>query len=282
VRWSADGSRSEKPRNISGFPLRAPTKWPNPAGYRLPAFLGSSASISGPWKPILSDNPKGGAPVNDKKARAWFLRVATDTLKSPYIMDNASATDWRVLLCIANHQGYQNRKTFPLYIARTAEEARCSRRTAIRSISWWCKVGALIKTKCRRMNVYEIPQHFSVPPGIGASPRHITSRRLNRDDQGRIVPSIGTGKVPAHGTSEVPAYGTPNQKYSSEVFIKNPPSPPTGGNGQSSETSVRPRIQISDETINEFSKTLGKEKTIALLKQGNYPLPPILLEGERS
>ena len=79
----------------------------------------------------------------------WFLRLPTDVVNNTYVMDNASATDWRVLLAIAKHQGYQNRRTFPIYVAKTAEEARCSRRAALRSISWWVSVGALLKTKRR-------------------------------------------------------------------------------------------------------------------------------------
>jgi len=213
--------------------------------------------------------------------RAWFLRLPTDIVKDAYIMTNASATDWRVLLAIAKHQGYQNRRTFPLYIARTAEEARCSRRAAFRSIGWWVSVGALLKTKRRRMNVYEIPRNFSVPPGIGASPRHNTPRRLKRDYQGRIVPTHGTRKVPAHGTIEVPAHGTPNQKSFLEVFSENPLPSPTGGNGRSSETSARPTLLISPEIFKDLEKQKGRAWTIAYAKEHNYPIPEFLLgEGE--
>jgi hypothetical protein len=181
-----------------------------------------------------------------EKVGAWFLRLPTDITTNPYIQDNASATDWNVLHAIVQHQGYHNRKTFPIPIDRTAEEARCSRRAAIRSISWWVSLGALIKTKKRRMNVYEIPQHFNVPPRIGASPRHNTPRCLKRGDHGRIVPAHGTGKVPAHGTSKVPAHGTPNQKSYSEVFNEKPPYPPKGGNVQPptpKEEIESPKIQ---------------------------------------
>jgi hypothetical protein len=213
--------------------------------------------------------------------RAWFLRLPTDIVKDAYIMTNASATDWRVLLAIAKHQGYQNRRTFPLYIARTAEEARCSRRAAFRSIGWWVSVGALLKTKRRRMNVYEIPRNFSVPPGIGASPRHNTPRRLKRDYQGRIVPTHGTRKVPAHGTIEVPAHGTPNQKSFLEVFSENPLPSPTGGNGRSSETSARPTLLISPEIFKDLEKQKGRAWTIAYAKEHNYPIPEFLLgKGE--
>lgn len=205
--------------------------------------------------------------------RAWFLRLPTDIVKDAYIMTNASATDWRVLLAIAKHQGYQNRRTFPIYIARTAEEARCSRRAAFRSIGWWVSVGALLKTKRRRMNVYEIPRNFSVPPGIGASPRHNTPRCLKRDYQGRIVPT--------HGTIEVPAHGTPNQKSFLEVFSENPLPSPTGGNGRSSETSARPTLLISPEIFKDLEKQKGRAWTIAYAKEHNYPIPEFLLgEGE--
>jgi len=213
--------------------------------------------------------------------RAWFLRLPTDIVKDAYIMTNASATDWRVLLAIAKHQGYQNRRTFPLYIARTAEEARCSRRAAFRSIGWWVSVGALLKTKRRRMNVYEIPRNFTVPPGIGASPRHNTPRVLKRDNRGRIVPTHGTRKVPAHGTIEVPAHGTPNQKSFLEVFSENPLPSPTGGNGRSSETSARPTLLISPEIFKDLEKQKGRAWTIAYAKEHNYPIPEFLLgEGE--
>jgi hypothetical protein len=212
-----------------------------------------------------------------EKAGPWFLRLPTDVIKNAYIMDNASAMDWRVLLAIAKHQGYQNRRTFPLYIAKTAEEARCSRRAAIRSISWWVSIGALLKTKRRRVNVYEIPRHFSVPPGISVTPRHNTPRALKRDAQGRIMPLAGTPKVPTHGTIEVPAHGIPNQRSSSEVFNENPPPPPKGGNGRASETSARPSLSLSEDTIKEFLKFKSPEEVIEMLKQGNHPIPPFLL-----
>lgn len=216
----------------------------------------------------------------DEKGQ-WFLRLPTDVVKNPYVMDNASATDWRVLLAIAKHQGYQNRKTFPTYIVKTAEEARCSRRQAQRSITWWVKVGALLKTKRRRINVYEIPRHFSVPPGIGDSPRHNTPRILKRDNQGRIVPTHGTRKVPAHGTIEVTAHGTLNQKSFLEVFSENPLPSPTGGNGRSSETSARPTLLISPEIFKDLEKQKGRAWTIAYAKEHNYPIPEFLLGEEK-
>lgn len=212
----------------------------------------------------------------------WFLRVPCDVLDN-YIQDNASATDWRVLLAIARRQGYQNRRTFPIYIDTTAQDARCSRRAALRSISWWVEVGALIKTKRRRVNVYEIRQHFTVPSGMSASPRHNTPRALKRDAQGRIVPPAVTRKVPTHGTIEVPAHGTLNQRSSSEVFNENPPPPPTGGNGRSSETSSRPlppRMSISEETIRKLIEVKGREEVISILRQGDYPIPEFLLGGD--
>ena len=210
--------------------------------------------------------------ATDEKSGAWFLRLPNDIVMNTYVMENASATDSRVLLAIARHQGYQNRRTYPIPIARTAEEARCSRRAAIRSISWWVNLGALIRTKRRRMNVYEIPRHFSVPPRISASPRHNTPKPIKRDDQGRFVPSVGTRKVPAHGT--------PNQKSSSEVFNENPPPPPTGGNGRTSEASVRSvwdnrlthKIEISKKTLREFKKLKGLDWLRSYLETNDYPL----------
>lgn len=216
-----------------------------------------------------------------EKPGAWFIRIPSDILRDSFIMDNASATDLRVYLAIAQHQSFKNQRTFPLAIAKTAEEARCSRRAVIRSISWWCEIGALIKTKCRRMNVYEIPQHFTVSPRMSANPRHNKPRLLKRDVQGRIAPSVVTVKVPTHGTSEVPTHGTPNQRFSSEVFIKNPPPPPHGGNGRSSETSVRPVYNnLSEETIRDFVKIKGKDKTLEMLERGNYRVPAFLREVE--
>ncbi len=213
-----------------------------------------------------------------EKAGAWFLRLPTEIVKSAYIMDNASATDWRVLLAIAKHQGYQNRRTFPLYIAKTAEEARCSRRAADRSISWWVSIGALLKTKRRRVNVYEIPRHFSVPPGISATPRHNTPRHLKRDGQGRIMPSAGIPKMPPHGIIDMPAHGILNQRSSSEIFNENPPPPPKGGNGRASETSARPSLSLSEDTIKELIKATSRERVLEMLKQGNYPIPEFLLK----
>ena len=215
--------------------------------------------------------------------RAWFLRLPTDIVKDAYIMTNASATDWRVLLAIVRHQGYQNRRTFPLYISKTAEEARCTTRTVFRSIKWWVKIGALIKSKRRRMNVYEIPRHFTVPPGIGDSPRHNTPRVLKRDNRGRIMPSGVTPKVTAHGTIEVTAHGLPNQKSSSEVFFENPPLPPTGGRGRTSETSARPAHinSISPEIFKALEKEKGRAWTVAYAREHNYPIPEFLLgKGE--
>ena len=223
---------------------------------------------------------------NPDKETHWFLRLPTDILKSDYIMSNATAADWRVLISIAKHQGYQTRRTFPLSIAKTTEEARCDRRTVFRSIGWWCKVGALLKTKRRRVNVYEIPRHFTAPPGIGDSLRHNTRRQPKRDGQGRFVPSRVTRKVTPHGTIEVTAHGTPNQKSLSEVFIENPPPPPTGGNGHASETSARPLppspLSISEATIKELMKVKGREGVLELLKKGNYPIPEFLLSDEKS
>ena len=215
----------------------------------------------------------------DEKSGNWFLRLPIDVVTNDYINENASATDWRVYMAIAKHQGYQNRRTYPIPIARTAEEARCSRRAAIRSISWWVNLGAVIKTKSRRMNVYEIPRHFSVPPRIGASPRHNTPKPIKRDDQGRFVPSVGTRKVPAHGTSEVPAHGTPNQKSFFRSLNQNPPPPPTGGDGRTSETSVQPgdnpptpKIEISKKTLREWKKLKGLDWLKSYLETNNYPL----------
>jgi hypothetical protein len=199
-------------------------------------------------------------------------------------MDSATAADWRVLLAIANHQGYKNRRTFPLYVAKTAEEARCSRRQALKSISWWVKVGALIKTKRRRVNVYEIPQHFNVPPGISARVLHSTPRVLKRDDQGRIVHTHCTRRVHAHDTIEVHAHGTLNQKSCSDIFPENPLASPTGGNGHSSETFSglnSPSIIISEKTIKELQKALGRKKLLAYMKEQGYPLSLLPPEEEK-
>ena len=219
----------------------------------------------------------------DDQKRAWFMRVATAIIKSPEIMDDASATDWRILLTICQHQGWKKgpryRKTFPLSVSRTAEEARCSRRAALRSIGWWCRMGALRKTKDHRRNVYEIAITLPPSPGIGASPRHNTPRNPKRGDMGRYVPSAVTRKVPAHGTSEVPAHGTPNQKSLSEVLNENLPPPPTGRNGRSSETSVRPSLIISEDTVRELMKIKSKAEVLELLRRGNHPIPEFLLEG---
>jgi len=212
------------------------------------------------------------------------MRVPTDLLFRPHIMDEASATDWRVYLSICRHQGWKEgpcyRKTFALAVDRTAEEARCSRRAALRSIAWWCQMGALKVTKRRRMNVYEIVAAVPASPGNGASPRHKTPRDPKRGDMGRYVPSAVTCKVPAHGTCMVPAHGKPNQKSSPEVFSDNPLPSPHGGNGHSSEASARPSLSISEGTLREILKVKSREEVLVMLKQGNYPIPEWLLIRE--
>jgi hypothetical protein len=215
---------------------------------------------------------------------AWFMRVPTDLLSRPHIWEEASATDWRVFLSICRHQGWKvgpnYRKTFALAVDRTAEEARCSRRAALRSIAWWCQMGALKVTKRRRMNVYEIVSAVPVSPGNGASPRHKTPRDPKRGDIGRYVPSAVTGKVPAGGTCKVPAHGTPNQKSYSEVSSENPLPSPRGGNGHSSEASARPSLSISEGTLREILKVKSREEVLIMLRQGNYPIPEWLLIGD--
>jgi hypothetical protein len=209
------------------------------------------------------------------------MRVPTDLLFRPHIMDTASATDWRVFLSICRHQGWKAganyRKTFALSVDKTAEEARCSRRAALRSIGWWRQVGVLKISKRRRMNVYEIASAIPASPVIGAMPRHKTPRDLKRGDMGRYVPSAVAGKVPAHGTGMVPCHGTPNQKSSSEVSSDNPSPPPQGGNGRAPEAVARPSLPISDEVLREHLKTLGKDRLIEHLRRGNHPIPEWLL-----
>lgn len=217
---------------------------------------------------------------------AWFMRVPTDLLFRPHIMEEASATDWRVLLSICRHQGWKvganYRKTFALAVDRTAEEARCSRRAALRSISWWVRMGALKVTKKRRMNVYEIMPTIPVSPVNGAAPRHKTPRNPKRGDMGQYVPSAVTGKVPTGGICMVPAHGTPNQKSSPEVFSDNPLPSPHGGNGHSSETSERPSRNVSEGIIRAYLKIKSREEAIVMLKQGNYLIPGWLQALEAS
>ena len=223
-------------------------------------------------------------PVPKCDLGAWFMRVPTDLLFRPHIMDEASATDWRVYLSICRHQGWKEgpcyRKTFALAVDRTAEEVRCSRRAALRSIAWWVKVGALKVTKRRRMNVYEIVAAVPVSPGNGASPRHKTPRDAKRGEKGRYVPSAVTGKVPARGTCMVPAHGTPNQKSYSEVSSDNPLPSPHGGNGRPSEDSARPSLSISEVTLREVLKVKSREEVLDMLRQGNHPIPEWLLTRE--
>jgi hypothetical protein len=144
------------------------------------------------------------------------------------------------------------------------------------------KVGVLLKTKKRRVNVYEIAQHFTVPPGIGARQRHNTPRNPNRAKNGRYVPLVCTGKVHAKGTIEVHAKGTLNQKSSLRGLFRDPlPSSPLGGNVRLSETSERtslplPNIQISEETIKKLLEVKTREQVLELLKTGNYPIPDFL------
>lgn len=250
--------------------------------------------------------------ARDEHNSAWFMRVPVAVLLCPEILDTASATDWRVLLSICQHQGWKRgaryRKTFPLSIARTAEEARCSRRAALRSLSWWCQVGALRKTKVRRMNAYEVVSTFPPIPVNGAAPRHKTPKSQNRSTLGRYVPSAVTPKVPAHGTGMVPAHGTgqnaiarqPNReegcqptaqdepslkKSLSEVFNENPPISPQGdpnspsapSRGDGRSDASRPVFIISEDTIRELLKIKSQEEVIDMLRKGNYPIPASLL-----
>jgi hypothetical protein len=96
------------------------------------------------------------------------------------------------------------------------------------------------------------------------------------------MPTHGTRKVPAHGTIEVPAHGTPNQKSSSEVFFENPPLPPTGGRGRTSETSARPAHinSISPEIFKALEKEKGRAWTVAYAREHNYSIPDFLLGEE--
>jgi len=59
----------------------------------------------------------------------------------------------------------------------------------------------------------------------------------------------------------------------------NPPAP-IQGSGRASETSARPSLIISEDTIREFLKNKSREDVIEMLKQGNYPIPPFLLGGD--
>lgn len=212
--------------------------------------------------------------MNDQSKGQWFVRVPCGVLE-PAILDHASAADWRVLLSIARHQGYQNRRTFPIYIDRTAEEARCTRRSVFRALEFWVKTGVLIKTKRRRMNVYEIAQYFTTSPGMGDSQRHNTVRNPNRDEDGRYVPLRVSPEVTAKGTGRVTARGTPNQKSLSEVFYETPPFPPTGG-----DAPQRHRKTISDERTRELLKRSTREDVIKMLIQGNYFIPESLLDEQ--
>jgi len=202
--------------------------------------------------------------MSDQNHGHWFLRVPCGVLE-PAILDHASAADWRVLLAIARHQGYQNWRTFPISVDRTAEEARCTRRSVFRALEFWVKTGVLIKTKRRRMNVYEVAQYFAVSPGMGDSQRHNTARNPNRNENGRYVPLRVTPEVTAKGTGRVTARGTPNQKSLSEVF---------------SEMSQpqRHRRTISDERIQELLKASSPKDVIKMLVQGNYFIPEFLLD----
>ena len=222
--------------------------------------------------------------MNDQDKQPWFLRIPIDVVRNRFILENASAVDWSVLLAIAQHQGYKNRRTFPISIDRTAEEAGCCRRAAIKSITWWVNLRVLLKTKQRRLNVYEIAQHFSIAPGKGALHGHKTPRTQKRNHMGRYVHSTDTHKVHRTDTFKVHGTDTPNQKSLSEVFNENPPPPPTGGNGHASEASARPLppapLSISEATIKELVKVKGKAGILELLKKGNYPIPEFLLAEE--
>lgn len=232
----------------------------------------------------------------EEKAGIWFFRIPSDIL-NPFILENASTADWRVFLTIAGHQGFRDRRTFPLSIDQTIKESGCSRRAVLRSIAWWCEIGALVKTKKRRMNVYIIPKHFTLSPGIGANSRHKTKKILKRDARGRIVPSAGTSKVPTHGTSEVPTHGTlrkarkmqndrdegANPRHLSgalsEVFLqkslsRTPSPPPHRGGTVGHQKPSSDHVQIlSPETINEFISLRGEAWTRQYLLDHGHVVP---------
>jgi len=216
--------------------------------------------------------------VADEKIRRHH-RTMDFVVENAEIMKNASAVDWRILHALEQHAGYNTWKTFPLSLAHIAKDAFCSRRAAIRSTRWWRQMGIIGIRRDKRFNIYEILRILQPSPEKGASPRHLTPRSLKRDHQGRIVPSVGTPKVPAHGTLGVPAHGTHSEKFLSEVFSENPPSPPTGGSGRASGTSARPSLTltISDSTIRKLMEIKTREEVIEILKKGGYPVPPFLL-----
>ncbi|MBE3109989.1 MAG: hypothetical protein IMZ46_05655 [Acidobacteria bacterium] len=58
----------------------------------------------------------------------------------------------------------------------------------------------------------------------------------------------------------------------------NPPAP-IQGSGQAPEAVARPVHTITEGTLREILKVKSKEEVIAMLKQGNYPIPEFLLGG---
>jgi hypothetical protein len=201
---------------------------------------------------------------------AWFVRFPVWVMRDPFILENASAADWRVLGSICIHQGWKrgprHRRTFPLSIARTTQEARCSRRQTLRSVEWWTRVGALKIKKERRLNVYEVVATFQVPPGIGARQSHTSPRNPNRDAQGRYVPSAVTAKVPAKGTDTVPAKGTHYEKSFKRDLLQEPPRPSEGSGPRPPASSPVPPLTQKPERAPRRTPS-GETEFRALIKR---------------
>ena len=137
-------------------------------------------------------NAESQVPLPDRDN--WFTRIAIDVIESQLINEQATAADWRVLHAICKRQGFNDRKTYALYLAKVAESAFCSRVVACRAIKFWIEVRALIKTKKDRRNVFEIAT--SLPPDSELATTRPTRKQKtpDRDSRGRMTGTSWTKK----------------------------------------------------------------------------------------
>jgi len=215
--------------------------------------------------------------------RQWFLRFPVDIVRNPELMNNASATDWKVFLAVALHQGYKTRRC-KVGITRISKVAVCSRRAAIYSLGKWVSVGALVRSKDKdgRCNVYEIPEHFTPPPEIGDRGRHLSQKKQKRDPRGKFMSVDCTSQVQKRCREQVqPATDHIREVLNEKTLNENlTPASPQGRSGRAPEAVARPSLTLSEGVIREYLKIKSREEVIAMLRQGNHPVPEFLLGGE--
>lgn len=199
------------------------------------------------------------------------------------IMDGASARDWRVLHAIELHQGYKSWRC-KLSLSRIAAVARCSRKGAGNSCRWWAKMGVVKIVRTGKANVYEIIHDFRPSLDGLHRERHISHETQKRGPRGRFAPSTAhqSPQQTAHQSPPSTAQGSEREVFNEKSLTRGvPPPPPEGGNGRAPEASARPSLIISDDTIKKLIEAMGPEAVVQKLREGNYPIPPYLLQGEQ-